>query len=131
MDRIIAISAIAAQAGVPVIEDAAQAIGSRIGARQAGTFGKAGCFSFYPTKNLGAFGDAGLVTTNDAAFARDLRLMRNHGAEAKYYHSRIGNFRLDALQAAVLRVKAHLERAGRQAGAPMRHTTGSCSRRLV
>ena len=102
-----AISSIAARAGVPVIEDAAQAIGSRIGERQAGGFGLAGCFSFFPSKNLGAFGDGGLITTNDPAFARELRLVRNHGAEPKYYHSRIGgNFRLDALQAAVLRVKA-------------------------
>jgi dTDP-4-amino-4,6-dideoxygalactose transaminase len=90
-----------------VIEDAAQAIGSRIGERLAGGFGLAGCFSFFPSKNLGAFGDGGLITTNDPAFARELRLVRNHGAEPKYYHSRIGgNFRLDALQAAVLRVKA-------------------------
>ncbi len=102
-----AITTIATRAGVPVIEDAAQAIGSRIGARQAGGFGLAGCFSFFPSKNLGAFGDGGLVTTNDAHFAQELRLVRNHGAEPKYYHSRIGgNFRLDALQAAVLRVKA-------------------------
>jgi dTDP-4-amino-4,6-dideoxygalactose transaminase len=102
-----AITTIATRAGVPVIEDAAQAIGSRIGNRQAGGFGLAGCFSFFPSKNLGAFGDGGLVTTNDANFAQELRLVRNHGAEPKYYHSRIGgNFRLDALQAAVLRVKA-------------------------
>jgi dTDP-4-amino-4,6-dideoxygalactose transaminase len=100
-----AITTIATRAGVPVIEDAAQAIGSRIGNRQAGGFGLAGCFSFFPSKNLGAFGDGGLVTTNDANFAQELRLVRNHGAEPKYYHSRIGgNFRLDALQAAVLRV---------------------------
>lgn len=102
-----AILAVAARAGVPVIEDAAQAIGARIGTRQAGSLGLAGCFSFFPSKNLGAFGDAGLVTTNDAHLARELRLVRNHGAEPKYYHSRIGgNFRMDALQAAVLRVKA-------------------------
>jgi dTDP-4-amino-4,6-dideoxygalactose transaminase len=102
-----AIMAVATRAGVPVIEDAAQAIGARIGSRQAGSIGLAGCFSFFPSKNLGAFGDAGLVTTQDAGFARELRLLRNHGAEPKYYHSRIGgNFRLDALQAAVLRVKA-------------------------
>ena len=104
MDRI---QAIATAAGIPVIEDAAQAIGARIGDRQAGGIGLAGCFSFFPSKNLGAFGDAGLITTNDAALARELALIRNHGAEPKYHHSRIGgNFRLDALQAAVLRVKA-------------------------
>jgi dTDP-4-amino-4,6-dideoxygalactose transaminase len=98
---------VATRARVPVIEDAAQAIGARIGARQAGSIGAAGCFSFFPSKNLGAFGDGGLVTTHDAALATEMRLLRNHGAEPKYYHSRIGgNFRLDALQAAVLRVKA-------------------------
>ena len=107
-----AMTAIAAEHGIPVIEDACQAIGARQRGRQAGTFGLAGCFSFFPSKNLGAFGDAGLVTTNDAALAHELRLLRNHGAEPKYFHHRIGgNFRLDALQAAVLRVKLpHLER---------------------
>ena len=102
-----ALVATAAATGVPLIEDAAQAIGSRFGDRQAGTFGVVGCFSFFPSKNLGAFGDAGLVTTNDAAVADRLRLMRNHGAERQYFHRVVGgNFRIDALQAAVLRVKA-------------------------
>ena len=97
---------------VPVIEDACQAIGARYKGRQAGTMAAAGCFSFFPSKNLGAFGDGGLVTTNDAALAREVRLLRNHGAEPKYFHKRVGgNFRLDALQAAVLRVKLpHLAR---------------------
>jgi dTDP-4-amino-4,6-dideoxygalactose transaminase len=102
-----AIGAIAARAGVPVIEDAAQAIGARRHGKQAGSFGTVGCLSFFPSKNLGAFGDGGLVTTNDTALATEMKLLRNHGAEPKYYHSRIGgNFRLDALQAAVLRIKA-------------------------
>ncbi len=96
----------AAERSIPVIEDACQAIGAGYKGRQAGTLGIAGCFSFFPSKNLGAFGDAGLVATNDPALARELRLLRNHGAEPKYFHKRIGgNFRLDAIQAAVLRVK--------------------------
>ena len=100
------ILAAASEHGIPVIEDACQAIGAEHRGRQAGTLGVAACFSFFPTKNLGAFGDAGLVTTSDPALARELRLLRNHGAEPKYFHKKIGgNFRLDALQAAVLRVK--------------------------
>jgi dTDP-4-amino-4,6-dideoxygalactose transaminase len=98
-------------AGVAVIEDAAQAIGAKYRDRPAGSMGLAGCFSFFPSKNLGAFGDAGLLTTNDDSFAREVRLLRDHGAERRYFHKRIGgNFRLDAIQAAVLRVKLpHLE----------------------
>ena len=93
-------------AGVALIEDACQAIGARYHGRQAGSMGTVGCFSFFPSKNLGAFGDGGLVTTGDASLAREVRLLRNHGAEPKYQQNRIGgNFRLDAMQAAVLRVK--------------------------
>jgi dTDP-4-amino-4,6-dideoxygalactose transaminase len=97
----------ASRSGVPVVEDAAQAIGATYKSRSAGTMGRLGCFSFFPSKNLGAFGDAGLVTTNDPVVAHRLRLLRVHGMEPKYYHHVVGaNFRMDALQAAVLRVKA-------------------------
>jgi dTDP-4-amino-4,6-dideoxygalactose transaminase len=103
---------IAAEARVPVVEDAAQAIGATYKGRPVGAIGTFGCFSFFPSKNLGAFGDAGLLTTNDADLAKRARLMRTHGMEPKYYHHVVGgNFRMDALQAAVLRVKApYLER---------------------
>lgn len=115
------ILAVAAKAGVHVIEDAAQAIGSTYKGRAIGGIGSFGCFSFFPSKNLGAFGDAGLVTTNDDALARRARLLRTHGMEPKYYHHLVGaNFRMDAMQAAVLRVKApHLNRwtEGRRANA--------------
>ena len=93
--------------GVAVIEDAAQAIGAKYRGRCVGGLGEFGCFSFFPSKNLGAFGDGGLVTTNDPRLADKVRLLRGHGMHPKYYHRLIGgNFRLDALQAAVLRVKA-------------------------
>ena len=97
----------ASRSGAMVVEDAAQAIGASYKSRPVGGFGAFGCFSFYPTKNLGAFGDGGLLTTNDAAFAARARLLRTHGMEPKFYHRAVGaNFRMDALQAAVLRVKA-------------------------
>lgn len=96
---------------VPVIEDAAQALGARHALGAAGAMGAAGFYSFYPTKNLGAFGDAGMVVCRDDAFAQKCRALRNHGMEPRYYHSMIGgNFRIDALQSAVLHVKLpHLD----------------------
>jgi dTDP-4-amino-4,6-dideoxygalactose transaminase len=104
MDPILALSE---RHGIPVIEDAAQAIGSTYKGRAIGGIGMVGCFSFFPSKNLGALGDAGLLTTEDAALAHRAKLLRNHGMEPKYYHHLVGgNFRMDAIQAAVLRVKA-------------------------
>ncbi len=102
--------ALAGEHEAPVIEDACQAIGaeypSTTGVRKAGSMGLAGCFSFFPSKNLGCFGDGGLVTTSDASFAERLKALRNHGSQVKYYHQMVGgNFRIDALQAAVLDVK--------------------------
>lgn len=92
--------------GVPVIEDAAQAIGTKIGGHCAGTFGLAGCFSTFPSKNLGGIGDGGFLSTKDADFAEKIRRMRNHGQTGNYEHDFVGgNFRIDALQAAALRVK--------------------------
>jgi len=99
--------AIAGQHRLKVIEDAAQAIGTTYkNGVHAGTIGDVGCFSFFPSKNLGAFGDAGLCTTNDAELAERMRVLRVHGGKPKYFHALIGgNFRIDELQAAVLRVK--------------------------
>jgi dTDP-4-amino-4,6-dideoxygalactose transaminase len=93
--------------GIHVIEDAAQAIGARDDrGRRGGTIGHMGCFSFFPSKNLGAFGDGGMVITNDENLAEIVKVLRVHGAKPKYHHSLVGgNFRLDALQAAILRVK--------------------------
>jgi dTDP-4-amino-4,6-dideoxygalactose transaminase len=89
-----------------VIEDAAQAIGAEYHGQRAGSIGHLSCFSFFPSKNLGGFGDGGMVVTNDETLAKRVRLLRGHGAQPKYYHKVVGgNFRLDALQAAVLRVK--------------------------
>jgi len=101
-----AIMAIANQRGIPVVEDAAQSIGSEYKGRRAGSIGQIGCFSFFPSKNLGGYGDGGIMTTNDAGLAEKLSALRVHGGKKKYYHEWIGmNSRLDALQAAVLRVK--------------------------
>lgn len=118
MDQILAI---AERHKIPVIEDAAQAIGAEYKGRRAGSMGRYGCFSFFPSKNLGAAGDGGMVTTQDAAVAERLRILRVHGSKPKYYHAIIGgNFRFDALQAAIVGVKlGHLDSwtAGRQANA--------------
>jgi dTDP-4-amino-4,6-dideoxygalactose transaminase len=102
-----ALMALSAEFNIPIIEDAAQAIGTQTAdGRRVGSIGHIGCFSFYPTKNLGAFGDGGLVTTNDDTMAVRLKQIRNHGMEPRYYHKIMGgNFRLDAMQGAVLRVK--------------------------
>ena len=98
--------ATAGRHGLKVIEDAAQAIGTEYRGRRVGSIGDIGAFSFFPSKNLGAFGDAGLCTTGDAALAEHMRVLRVHGGKPKYYHAFIGgNFRIDELQAAVLRVK--------------------------
>jgi dTDP-4-amino-4,6-dideoxygalactose transaminase len=97
----------ASHAGIPVVEDAAQAIGATYKGRAAGSIGTLGCFSFFPSKNLGAFGDAGLVTTESEELAHRARALRIHGMEPQYHHHLVGgNFRMDALQAAILRVKA-------------------------
>lgn len=108
MDALVEISE---RRGIPLIEDAAQAIGAEDGGRRAGTMSAVGCFSFYPTKNLGGAGDGGIMVTNDDALAERLRILRVHGGATKYHHSVVGiNSRLDTLQAAVLRVKLpHLD----------------------
>ena len=117
-----AFSSLAEEYSLQIVEDAAQSIGSEyLDGRAAGSAGSIGCFSFFPTKNLGAFGDGGMCTTNDEELAERIRILRVHGGEPKYYHSVVGgNFRLDELQAAVLLVKLpHLDdwTAGRQANA--------------
>ncbi len=106
-----ALLALAGEHGLTVIEDAAQAIGATLDGRALGTLGRFGCFSFYPSKNLGAAGDAGLVTVADDEMAARVRLLRVHGAQRTYHHEKVGgNFRMAAIQAAVLRVKLpHLE----------------------
>jgi dTDP-4-amino-4,6-dideoxygalactose transaminase len=95
--------------GIPVIEDAAQAIGAKYQGKQAGTFGHTGCFSFFPSKNLGCFGDGGLVSTNDDAVQERLKGLRVHGGKIQYHHQEVGlNARLDALQAAIVSIKLPL-----------------------
>ena len=121
-----AIMKIANSYSIPVIEDAAQAIGAEYPEgngewKKSGTMGICGCFSFFPSKNLGGIGDGGMVVSNDTDFADKVRMLRNHGAKPKYYHAEIGgNFRLDPIQATVLRIKLkHLEswHAGRRENA--------------
>jgi len=99
---------IAEKYNLVIIEDAAQAIGAEYKGRRAGSMGDFGCFSFFPSKNLGAFGDGGIVTTNSDDLYDKLRLLRVHGSHLKYYHKKVGgNFRLDALQAAIVSIKLH------------------------
>ncbi len=116
-----AITEMARRLDVPVIEDAAQAIGSEYRGLRAGSMGSCGCFSFFPSKNLGAFGDGGIVTTRSQELYEKLKILRVHGGHPKYYHEMIGgNFRLDALQAAIVSVKLrYLDQwtAGRQQNA--------------
>jgi len=115
------IEKLAREHGVPIVEDAAQAIGAEYRGKRTGTLGTVACFSFYPSKNLGAYGDAGMVVTHDRDLAARATCLRTHGMEPRYYHKHIGwNARLDAVQAALLRVKLpHLDRwaEARQAAA--------------
>jgi dTDP-4-amino-4,6-dideoxygalactose transaminase len=106
-----ALQQVAQQYGLPIVEDAAQAIGAEYHGKRAGALGAVGCFSFYPSKNLGTYGDAGMCVTSDADWATRLACLRTHGMEPRYYHKYLGwNARIDALQAAILRVKLpHLD----------------------
>jgi dTDP-4-amino-4,6-dideoxygalactose transaminase len=122
MDELLEISG---NLGIPIVEDAAQAVGAEDKGRRAGSMGLVGCFSFYPTKNLGGAGDGGFLTTNDAEFANRLRRLRTHGGVNEYEHSEVGvNSRLDELQAAVLRVKLdHLDEwSNKRAAKAQRYT---------
>jgi dTDP-4-amino-4,6-dideoxygalactose transaminase len=116
-----ALMEIANRHNIPVIEDCAQATGAKWGEARVGSIGRIGCFSFFPTKNLGACGDGGAVTTNDPAIATRIRTLKEHGSNTRYYHQENGiNSRLDALQAAILQIKLqHLDNwnAQRQAAA--------------
>jgi dTDP-4-amino-4,6-dideoxygalactose transaminase len=115
--------------GIPVIEDAAQAHGSTYRGRKAGSMGVAGCFSFYPGKNLGAFGEGGAVVTSDAELARKMRILRDHGQTKKYHHAVVGwNGRLDGIQGAVLKIKLrhldHTNQRRRECAALYHHLLG-------
>jgi dTDP-4-amino-4,6-dideoxygalactose transaminase len=106
-----AINAVAAEIGVPVIEDACQAHGASYQGRRAGQLGRAACFSFYPGKNLGAYGEGGAIVTDDEAWATHARMLRDHGSRQKYHHEMLGfNYRMEGIQGAVLNVKLkHLD----------------------
>ena len=120
------IMALAKPRAIAVIEDAAQAIGARYQGTRVGGLAAAGCFSFFPSKNLGGIGDGGLITTNDAALAQRIRLLREHGSARKYHYETIGfNSRLDEIQAAVLRVKLNDSTAGPSRAAPRPSVTGT------
>ncbi len=123
MDELMSLTA---KFGVKIIEDAAQSIGAEYKGRRCGSIGDIGCFSFYPSKNLGGYGDAGMMTTNDDSLADKLRALRVHGSRRRYYHEWVGvNSRIDALQAAVLNVKfKYLDAwtAGRQRNAALYET---------
>ncbi|OBS11031.1 DegT/DnrJ/EryC1/StrS family aminotransferase [Acidihalobacter prosperus] len=102
----VALGALAEHHGLTLVEDCAQSFGAASGGRQTGTLGAAGCFSFFPSKNLGCYGDGGLISTGSAEMAEHLRVLRNHGSWQRYHHSELGfNSRLDEIQAVILRVK--------------------------
>ncbi len=110
------INQIAQKYGLRVIEDAAQAFGAKIENKRVGSFGDIGCFSFYPSKNLGCFGDGGMIVTNDSEVAEKIKVLRNHGSKGRYIHEKVGlNSRLDEIQAGVLRIKLrHIEHYNEQ-----------------
>lgn len=124
-----AIMALAKQHNLLVVEDCAQSFGADIKGTMTGNFGIAGCHSFFPSKNLGCYGDGGMLTTNDDKLAADVRVLRNHGSQQRYHHDVIGyNSRLDEIQAAILRVKLrHIERFNRE----RRRVAHSYSRQLA
>lgn len=121
--------AIAKTHGLKVIEDCAQSFGAEYKGRKTGAFGDIGCFSFFPSKNLGCYGDGGMVLTDDASLAEQMRVLRNHGSSVRYYHDRIGfNSRLDEMQAAILQVKfKHID----EYNAKRRQNAMSYSKRLA